>query len=293
MNSLKTGKNIILADNAGFCYGVRRAVDKTIQIRQETPEKQVCVLGQLIHNAQVIDYLSSIGVQTIDEIPEKFDGICIIRSHGATPQTVEKLKNSGCDIIDLTCPDVKKVQEKAMELSNEGYQLIIIGKSEHPEVIAIKAYAELNGKTAIVISDKDEVPGIINEIKKFPKIGIVLQTTQKIQNLKEILPLITEHAKEMKIFNTVCPATSLRQKAAKKLAQETDLMIVVGSKFSANTSHLAETLCQITKTIHIETAQELNNYTEMIKDASNIGITAGASTPKDIIEAVINNLKGE
>ena len=155
LNSTK--KIIRLAKNAGFCYGVKRAVDLSIKIKKENPDEQVYILGQLIHNNQVIDQLNSLGIKTIDEIPDKIDGTCIIRTHGATPQTITELKAKGCKIIDATCPDVKRVQDKAQDLSKEGYQVIIIGKADHPEVIGIKAYADLNAENeAIVISSKEE-----------------------------------------------------------------------------------------------------------------------------------------
>lgn len=248
-------------------------------------------MGQLIHNNQVIDQLNSLGIKTIDEIPDKIDGTCIIRTHGATPQTITELKAKGCKIIDATCPDVKRVQDKAQDLSKEGYQVIIIGKADHPEVIGIKAYADLNAENeAIVISSKEEVLKYISLIKNSKKIGIVIQTTQLVENFKEILPIIAEYAKELKLYNTICHATHKRQLAAKELAKEVDLMIVVGSKNSANTTHLAEIISTITDAIHIETYEELDLHMSLIEKAQKIGVTAGASTPDYVIDDVVKKV---
>lgn len=287
----KIEKTIKLAKHAGFCYGVKRAVDLSIQIKKENPNEQVYILGQLIHNNQVIEQLNSLGIQTINEIPEKLDGICIIRTHGATPQTILELKQKGCQIIDATCPDVKRVQDKAKDLSTEGYQVIIIGKADHPEVIAIKAYADSNATNeAIVISSVNEIQKNVPTIKNSNKIGIVIQTTQLVENFKEILPLIAEHSKELKLYNTICHATHKRQQAAKELAKEVDLMIVVGSKNSANTTNLAEIINTITNTIHIETYEELSKHKSLIEKAQKIGVTAGASTPNYVIDNVVKKV---
>lgn len=208
-----------------------------------------------------------------------------------TPQVIENLRTKGCEIIDATCPDVKHVQDKAKMLADEDYRVVIIGKADHPEVIAIKAHADLSStKETIVISSINEAYLKINEIKESKRIGIVVQTTQLPENFKEILSIISVHAKELKIYNTICSATFKRQQAAKELANEVDLMIVVGSKLSANTTHLAEILSPITTTLHIETEKEIENYKDLINTAKKIGITAGASTPEFVIKEVINRI---
>ena len=299
VNSSQVEKVIKKANLAGFCYGVKRAIDLTTKIKQDNPQKNVYIFGELIHNNQVIENLKNLGIQVIydiDDIAEPDNSICIIRTHGATPEDISKIKAKGCEILDATCVDVKKVQEKAKSLIQEGYKLIIIGKNNHPEVIGIKAHAEENqSEKAIVLSCADDIQNHIEEIKSAKKIGIVIQTTQKTENLQNILAEVSKYAKELKVYNTICPTTSNRQKEAKNLAQEVELMIVVGSKTSANTSHLAEILSGITKTIHIETEEEIQNYLKEIQNAKSIGVTAGASTPEYIINNVIEkiNLKGE
>ena len=283
--------NIKLAKYAGFCYGVKRAVETVKKLKLENPDKKIYVLGELIHNTDVIKELSSLGIQTIYEIPSKGEGICVIRSHGESPEIFEKIKNAGFELFDLTCPDVKKVQQRAIELAKNNYFVVIVGKSNHPEVIAIKANANIYTKDIAVVSSIEELEPFEERIKQHKRVGVVIQTTQMVSTLNTIVNYLNQIAKEVFIHNTICQSTALRQKEAKELAQESDLMIVVGSKKSANTTHLAEILKNCTKTIHIENDDELDD--NLLKNAQNIGITAGASTPQIIIEKVINKIKKE
>lgn len=285
-------RNIKLAKFAGFCYGVKRAVDTVKKLKADNPDKNVYVLGELIHNTQVIQELDELGIKTIDELPEKGEGICVIRSHGASPEVFENIKNAGFEIVDLTCLDVKKVQQQAIELAKEGYFLVIVGKSEHPEVVAIKANAELWSENVVVASNPEILKQYEDRIKKHKKVGVVVQTTQRVENLSQIVDYLIPISKELRIKNTICSSTSMRQKEARELAQSNDLMVVVGSKKSANTTHLAEILNDVTKTIHIENVSELKNYKDIIDSAEDIAITAGASTPQSVIEKVVNELKG-
>lgn len=284
-------KEIKLAKFAGFCYGVKRAVETVKKLKAENPDKKVSVLGELIHNTDVINELESLGINTITEIPEHGEGICVVRSHGESPEVIEKIKNAGFTTVDLTCPDVKKVQHTAIELAKNGYYVVIVGKSEHPEVIAIKANAKLWSDKVVVATEIEQLKNFEKEIKSHKKVGVVVQTTQRITTLNKIVEYLTSIAKEIHIANTICQSTSMRQSEAKELAKESDLVIVVGSKKSANTTHLAEILKDITKTIHIENDTELDNYKELIEKAQKIGITAGASTPQNIIEKVIKKLE--
>lgn len=287
-------KKITLAKFAGFCYGVKRAVETVKKLKAENPDKNVSVLGELIHNTDVIKELEELGITTLKEIPETGSGICVVRSHGESPEVIEQIKNAGFSPVDLTCPDVKKVQQKAIELAKDGYYVVIVGKSEHPEVIAIKANAKLWSDKVLVAATVDQLKPFENDIKSHKKTGVVVQTTQRLSTLNSIVEYLTSISKELHIANTICQSTAMRQAEAKELAGENDLMIVVGSKKSANTTHLAEILKDITKTIHIENDSELDNYKELIEKAEKIGITAGASTPQNIIEKVIKNLeKGE
>lgn len=283
-------KKIKLAKYAGFCYGVKRAVETAKKLKEENPDKKVFVLGELIHNTNVIKELEANGIKTLYELPEKGDGICVIRSHGESPEVIEKIKHAGFTPVDLTCPDVKKVQQKAVELAKDGYFVVIVGKAEHPEVVAIKANALLWTDKVAVASNVEQLKSFENEIKSYKRVGVVVQTTQMLSTLNSIVNYLTSIAKEIHIANTICPSTSMRQCEAKELAENCGLMVVVGSKKSANTTHLAEILKNITKTIHIENADELDNFKSLIEGVDDISVTAGASTPQNIIDAVIEKL---
>ncbi len=288
-------KNIKLAKFAGFCYGVKRAVETVKKLKEENPERNICVLGELIHNSHVIEELNALGIKSLSELPEKGDGICVVRSHGESPEVFEKIEKAGFEVYDLTCPDVKKVQQKAIELAQNDFFVVIVGKAQHPEVIAIKANAEKYSKNVLVADSAKQLEPYEQELKEHKKIGVVVQTTQMVSTLNEIVSYLTPLAKELQIANTICQSTSKRQTEAKELAKESDLMIVVGSKKSANTTHLAEILKDITSTIHIETSEELDAYKDLIENSQNISITAGASTPQNLINKVIENIqrKGE
>lgn len=284
-------KEIKLAKYAGFCYGVKRAVETVKKLKAENPEQNVSVLGELIHNTDVIKELEALGIKTITEIPEKGEGICVVRSHGESPEVIERIKNAGFTPVDLTCPDVKKVQQTAVELAKNDYYVVIVGKYEHPEVIAIKANAKLWSDKVVVATEIEQLKPYEKEIKSHRKVGVVVQTTQRITTLNKIVEYLTSITKEIHIANTICASTSMRQSEAKELAKESALVIVVGSRKSANTTHLAEILKDITNTIHIENDTELDNYRDLIKKSQKIGITAGASTPQSVIEKVIEKLK--
>ena len=288
-----SNQNIKLAKFAGFCYGVKRAVETAKKLKSENPDKNVYILGELIHNTDVINELASLGIQTIYEIPAKGDGICIVRSHGEAPEVFEKIKNAGFELVDLTCPDVKKVQQRAIELAKSDYFVVIVGKSNHPEVVAIKANAQQYSNNVTVAASVEELKPLADKIKTHKRVGVVVQTTQMVSTLNEIVNYLNTISKEVLIHNTICKSTAMRQKEAGELASESDLMVVVGSKKSANTTHLAEILRNCTKTIHIENDYELSQYKDIIKNAENVGITAGASTPQTIIDNVINYIKKE
>ncbi|HIS88230.1 TPA: 4-hydroxy-3-methylbut-2-enyl diphosphate reductase [Candidatus Avigastranaerophilus faecigallinarum] len=279
-----------MAQCAGFCYGVKRAVETTKKVKIENAAKKVWVLGELIHNSHVIKELEELGIMTVDVLPENESGICIVRSHGMAPQKIKEVEEKGFEVVDLTCLDVKKVQQKAIQLAQEGFLVLILGKPEHPEVVAIKANADMFSENVFVIPDMASLEKLSAKIKSIKRIGVVIQTTQKIDFLQEVVNYLIPIANELKVFNTICQSTAKRQQEAKELAKTSDLMIVVGGKNSANTTHLAEILNEITTTIHIETQEDLDEYKSIIEKSENIGVTAGASTPENIIKNVINKL---
>ena len=280
--------DIKLAKFAGFCYGVKRAVETAVKLKEENPDKNIYILGELIHNTDVINELDRMGIKTIYEVPKSGDGICIVRSHGAAPEVLEQIRNAGFELVDLTCPDVKKVQQRAVELAKNDYLVVILGKPNHPLVISIKANANLYSDKVVVATSIDELAPYAKEIKSHRKVGVVVQTTQMVSSLNLVVNYLNTIAKEVLIYNTICQSTAMRQKEAKELAKETDVMIVVGSRKSANTSHLAEILQDYTKTIHIENDTELDK--EILNGVKSIGITAGASTPQKIIDKVIEKI---
>ena len=280
--------DIKLAKFAGFCYGVKRAVETAVKLKKENPDKNIYILGELIHNTDVINELDRMGIKTIYEVPKSGDGICIVRSHGAAPEVIEQIRNAGFELVDLTCPDVKKVQQRAVELAKNDYFVVIVGKPNHPEVIAIKANADLYSNKVVVATSIEELEPYSAQIKSHRKVGVVVQTTQMVSSLNLVVNYLNTIAKEVLIYNTICQSTAMRQKEAKELAKETDVMIVVGSRKSANTTHLAEILKDYTKTIHIENDTELDK--EILNGVKSIGITAGASTPQKIIDKVIEKI---
>lgn len=279
-----------MAQCAGFCYGVKRAVETTKRIKIENASKKVWVLGELIHNSHVIKELDNLGIKTVEELPLNENGICIVRSHGMAPQKIKEITEKGFEVVDLTCLDVKKVQQKAIQLAQEDFLVLILGKPEHPEVIAIKANAEMFSQNVYVVPDMESLNLLNEEINSMKKVGVVIQTTQKLEFLQAVISYLLPISNELKVFNTICKSTSMRQQEARELAKTSDLMIVVGGKNSANTTHLAEILKDITETIHIETSDDLDSYKELIDKSTNIGVTAGASTPENIIDNVIDKL---
>lgn len=273
---------VILAKHAGYCYGVERALKLAKEASASCP-KPIVTLGPIIHNPQVVDWLKSLDIFPAREITQK-TGTVIIRSHGIDPAIARQFKKQGLQVVDATCPFVKKAQSCAHKLVNENYDVIIVGERNHPEVIGILAYA----KQAAYVVEK------ASDLKKLPdswkRLGVVVQTTQSEANLKQIVTELSTRALELKVFNTICDATTKRQAAAKELAQTTDVVLVVGGKNSANTTRLAKICQEInSKTFHIETAAEIDKI--KLGAAKAVGITAGASTADWILKEVVNTVE--
>ncbi len=288
-------KNILLAKSAGFCHGVRRAVETVKKLHFDNPSRKIYVLGDLVHNSLIREELAKFGIKTITEIPDTPNpgAICVIRAHGEAPENIRRIKNLGYEIVDLTCPDVKKVQQRAITLAQEGYYVVIIGKEKHPEVTAIKANVLQYSQNVVVISNSEELLEHKETLRTHKKIGVVVQTTQAISRVKDLMVELLPLAKELKIENTICPSTANRQKEALELAKVSDLVIIVGSRTSANTTHLAQICQPITRAIHIEKDVELENYRLLLQQSENIAVTAGASTPPEQINKVLRKLAKE
>lgn len=273
---------IRVAEHAGACYGVNRALELARGCALEHAEP-VHTLGPLIHNPIVVEELAEQGVglsQSLDEIDR---GSVIIRSHGVVPQVIEDARARGLSVVDATCPYVKKVHKAASNLVHEGYDLIIVGESGHPEVEGIVGHAE--GKAHVVASPQD-----LDGVTLGKRVGVVVQTTQTAANLSAVVAALAPLVSELRVVNTICAATSERQRAAASLASEADIMIVVGGKNSGNTRRLSQ-ICHAAcpKTHHIEDAAELDR--SWFDGARLIGITAGASTPQAHIERVVSAIE--
>jgi 4-hydroxy-3-methylbut-2-enyl diphosphate reductase len=270
-----------LAEESGSCFGVRRALELARQTAQS--HRVVYSLGPLIHNPQEVEQLARSGVtvvQSLAEVPA--GGTLIIRSHGAPPEVVEQAVKSGLTVVDATCPLVTRAQERARELAEAGYKVVVAGEADHPEVRGIVAHAP----GAVVVEDGGNL-GLLGTARR---IGVVAQTTQSPQAYRRLISRLLElEPAELRVYNTICSATLRRQKAALALAGRVDVMVVVGGKNSANTRRLAE-LCAATgvRTYHIETAAELDD--EWFRGAGSVGVTAGASTPDWVIRAVVEAL---
>lgn len=272
---------IYLADKAGFCFGVKRAINTAFEAASGG---NVYCLGPLIHNPQEVERLNQAGVRTVEQFSALKPGeSLIIRSHGVPPQVLQQARSRGLNIIDLTCPFVGKAQRDAESLKKEGYQVIVVGEKRHPEVQSILGYA---GDNALVVEKGRDLEGLSLQTR----LGVVAQTTQSYGNFSEIVLKLLRLSKELKVFNTICHSTKERQEAAKVLASQMDLMLVVGGRNSANTSRLA-TLCkeQGKPTHHIEVADEI--MVDWVKGAEKVGVTAGASTPDWVLEAVLKKLQ--
>lgn len=273
---------IIKAKYLGFCEGVKLAIEKTNEALREK-KKKIFVIGPLIHNPQVIEKLSKDGLITVEDLEEiDKDGTLIVRSHGLPEPKIKKAIETGIQIIDSTCYKVKNLHKLSKQLVSEGYQLVLIGDLDHAEVKAIK---ESINDNVIVISSPEEVKGT-NFLRK---VGIVVQTTQSENNFYKIVSRILKQVEELRIYNTICKASILRQNAAYELSKNVDLMIVIGGKESANTRRLYEICMENTETHYIETKEEIKP--SWLKGKDKIGITAGASTPDWIIEEVENELR--
>lgn len=270
---------IITAKRAGFCFGVKRAVDMAFNTAQNN--SNVYTLGPIIHNPQVIEKLRSEGVEPTSGIDVGNINVLIIRTHGVPCGVLEKLGQKTYKVIDATCPFVKKAQQYAKLLNEAGYQVVIIGDKEHPEVKGLMSYA---GKDVVVINRGKKLPKLKN------KVGVVVQTTQPLSLLKEIMLDMLERVKEIKVYNTICNSTALRLKETKQMAKAVDMVLVVGGKNSANTTQLAN-LCNSMSvlTYHIETASEIKET--WFSGVKSIGITAGASTPDWIIKEVQERIR--
>ena len=273
---------IIIAENAGFCFGVKRALDLAVRAAEEAAPP-VHTLGALIHNPQEVARLEARGVHQVESLDDVPAGTVLLSAHGVDPAVEEEARARNLQVIDATCPFVTRAHADIRKLAAEGYAVVILGDPGHREVAGLAARAE--GKATILTGAA--------EAQALPfggRYGLVVQTTQRPETLRDVAGVLAERSRELRVFNTICEATMKRQESAHDLAVEVEVMIVVGGRNSANTARLRE-ICAATgtPTYHIETADELDPT--WIANASRVGVTAGASTPDWIVEAVAARLR--
>lgn len=275
---------IILASNAGFCFGVRAAINKGEKLIEEG-KGPIATLGPLIHNPQEVARLESLGIKSYDDIDSVQEKNVLIRTHGVAPSVYQEIEKHGHSYYDCTCPKVKRVQQLAREHAEAGYQVLVLGDCKHPEVMAIVGWTN---DTAIVFISLDELKGLSLEGEK---VCLVSQTTEKLERFEKAVEYLESLSlEELVVQNTICTATRDRQSDASELAAKVDLMVVIGGYNSANTCKLVS-ICQDVgvATKHVETAAELQD--EWFEGVNKIGLTAGASTPDWIIREVIDKME--
>ncbi len=276
------------ARTAGFCFGVKRAVETVYQQVEKYEGAQIYTYGPIIHNEEVIKDMEKRGVKVLhteEELDQLADGVVIIRSHGVAKRIYDKLEEKGITYVDATCPFVKKIHEIVRRESEAGSQIIIIGNATHPEVEGIRGWAA-NG--AEVLNTEEEAEEFTAESDK--KICIVAQTTFNYNKFKDLVEIISEKVYDISVLNTICSATKERQTEALCIAEEVEAMIVIGDKHSSNTQKLFE-ICNkaCNNTYYIQTLDDLDM--NQLRSVETVGITAGASTPNNIIEEVQNNVR--
>jgi 4-hydroxy-3-methylbut-2-enyl diphosphate reductase len=274
---------VIIADRAGFCWGVKRALKIAEKTAEESRGTMVTSLGPIIHNPAIVEKLQQKGLKTERNLEDIHEGTVIIRAHGVSPDTLEEIQQKGLKVVDATCPIVKKSQRFAKRLTEEGYQVIIVGDKNHPEIIGILGHS--NG-SAIVLDDPEEA----SKVPLRDKVGLIAQTTHTVEEYERIQEVIRPRVKEMKACDTLCFETTRQQSSSVDVARQVDVMVVVGGRNSANTVRLAN-MCRETgvDTYHVESAEELQS--EWFKGKKRAGVTGGASTPDFLINDVMQWLK--
>jgi 4-hydroxy-3-methylbut-2-enyl diphosphate reductase len=277
-----TAPDVRIAERAGFCYGVRLAIEKAKQAREQG--KQVTTLGQLVHNQGIKADLAERGIATADLADQVEGGTLVIRAHGVPASEMESLHGAqGLEVIDATCTWVLQSQKAARELNEAGYTVCIIGHEDHPEIKGVRSYA---GEKHVVVDDMDRETW--ERVPHTKKIGVISQTTILPTKLEEFATFCLRRCHDLRVVNTVCPVTLTRQANSVVLAAEVQAMIVVGGKNSSNTRELAVKCREVCPdTIHVADADELEaDYVVWLRGGASIGVTGGTSTPEADLEEV-------
>ncbi len=272
---------VVVSEEVGFCSGVKRAIKMALDSAGRY-KPSIYSHGPLIHNPQVVERLRREGIRPLRRLRDG-KGAVVVRSHGISHRDVEELKARGYDIVDATCPFVRKAQENARRISDMGYRLIVVGERKHPEVKGILGHVD---GAAVVVENLKQAKAL----KFGQRVGIIAQTTVPIDTFSSIVCEIARKSREILVINTICSETAKRQDKARALAATVDAVLVVGGRNSANTSRLA-TLCgsMCPKTYHIETAEEIKS--RWLRAGSTVGVVAGASTPRWLVDSIVERLE--
>lgn len=293
--------NVIKADTLGYCMGVRRAVESAEVALKEYKEKKVYSLGSLIHNTVALEELEQKGLRVLEEKDlESIDSntVVVIRAHGISPEVKAKIENQKASVIDATCPRVTVSQNRVAEFSSKGYGIILAGDKGHAEVEGIRGFALGN---FFCVQNLEEARELVNspELKKTESLKnsseekylLLCQTTFSPQEFEKISDFLKKHISNLEVINTICPATRQRQDALERLCKVVDGVVVVGGKKSANTIRLYQKAAGFVKNaVHIEKADEIPDF---FKSLETVGVTAGASTPDNVIDEVVSRLYGQ
>jgi len=273
---------IVVAEHSGFCFGVKRALDLVAEARRQS-DAPIATLGELIHNPQVVAQLRQSGVSVISRPAELERGTIVLSAHGVSPELRDQAADRGLDVLDATCPFVERAQALVRRLRDESYQVLILGDRGHRVVIGLLGYA---GPGAVVVEGLEDIAGL----NLGPRVGLVVQTTQEVGQLQAVAGELASRCRELRVFNTICGATTQRQESARELARRADLLIVVGGRNSANTSRLRAIGEEVgVETHHVETADELE--AAWFAGRTVVGVTAGASTPSELTDAVVARIR--
>jgi len=275
----RLGLKITRAEHGGFCFGVRDALDKARTAAQEYG--QVYMLGDIVHNERVVQSLEAEGARVVGNLDEVKDGPVLFRAHGTPPEVWEAARQRGLHIIDATCPLVHEIHKEVRKLHEEGRTIILIGDHGHEEVEGIRAQVP----KAYVVADKTEAEAI----PRLKKAGVVSQSTQMMLNVQEIISVLLTKVFDLRFINTVCFPTRRNQQEIRELAAANDVLIVVGSRTSANTKRLVRVAQELgAKVYQVEQAADIQ--TDWFRPGDKVGVTAGASSPEDLIAEVVDRL---
>lgn len=273
---------IIVDENCGLCYGVKRALNLARKTRCQK-QGRVFTLGDIIHNPKVVADLKSQGVEPLETLDNVREGTIIIRSHGISPETYEILARRKIEIVDATCPIVKKIQRLVESLAKGERDIVLVGNKRHPEIRALIGYSQNKG---IIVENESQVKRMPYKRKR----AVLAQSTQDLFLFKKIVAALVEKTEQLQVYNTICLSTQTRQKSTSELASQVDTLFIVGGKNSSNTNKLYQISKRIlANTYFVENAEEIKP--EMFTGTKKIGISGGASTPPEAIEEVINKIK--